>query len=148
MLPTSQLKSGAGCLVQLRSGLPVRWVNQAAVQLGSSSWLCWYVPCQQCMLALRPDELQSDTPQLYCLPRCSARRGQSVQLQAEHLQPGAAEGAQDASISDIAKAAVRQTPRVRQQPAPGPPADTGNGNGNNPVQVQQSLLVTPCSESM
>ena len=38
MLPTSQLKSVAGCLMRLGSSLPVRWVDQAAMHLGSSSW--------------------------------------------------------------------------------------------------------------
>ena len=75
MLPTSQLKSGAGYLVQPRSGLPVRCVHQAAGQLGSSGWGTWHVPCPQYALALRLEGLQRDTPLLLALDGCRARRG-------------------------------------------------------------------------
>ena len=60
---------------------------------------------------------------------CQGKKGRSLHLQAEHLQPGVAQGpaAQDASISDIMEAAVRQTLKVQEQPASGPSADKGEG---------------------
>lgn len=128
MLPTSHLKGGAD--YRLGSSWLVRWADQATFQLSSSSWFTWHVPYQQDALALHLDDLQSDTPVLLALVQ--GKQGPLLQ-QAEHLQPGGARGpaAQDASNSDIMKAAVRQALKVREQPASGPSAD----KGKRPAQV-------------
>ena len=88
-------------------------------------WLCTWMT------------LQGDKPLQLALVQ--GKKGQSAQLQAEHLQPGVAMGpaAQDASIPDIIEAAVRQTLEVQEQPASGPSAD--KGEGNIPVQVCSTL---------
>ena len=84
-------------------------------------WLCTWM------------NLQGDTPLQLALVQ--GKKGQWVQLPAEHLKPGIAMGpaAQDASIPGIMEAAVRQTLEVQEQPASGPSAD--KGEDNIPVQV-------------